>query len=155
VQPVSNGITVTRRYLDADGLPVTSAHVGDTITVELTVITRTSLHYFVLEDFYPAGADAVNTRLLTTPSTDSPLVSISRQPDSYWGWGWWFFSYVELRDERAVFSAESLSSGTYVLSYTVRLGVPGEYHVLPASAFQFYYMDIYGYSGSTVFTVLP
>ena len=58
---MDRGITINRRILNEAGDPVTSAAVGDVLTVELTVTAPNDLHYVIIEDYYPTGADAVNS----------------------------------------------------------------------------------------------
>ncbi len=154
VEALSRGIIVSRRYLDEDGNPVTQAQVGDVVTVELNIIAPNDLYYVVVEDFYPAGAEAIDTRQLTesvlgerpTLRPDEPL---------FWGWGWWWFSQTELRDEKAVMFADYLPAGTYQYTYQLRMGLAGEYRVIPPTAQEFYFPEVYGRGEGSLFTVTP
>jgi len=49
------------------------------------------------------------------------------------GYGWWYFTHSELRDEKAVLFATFLPKGTYEYTYTLRASVPGEYRVIPTT----------------------
>src|SRR5690606_40773523 len=60
------------------------------------------------------------------------------------GWGWWYFAETDLRDEKAVMFADVLPAGTYQYTYQLRLGLPGEYRVIPPTARQFYLPEVYG-----------
>jgi len=46
-----------------------------------------------------------------------------------------------------------LSPGTYELTYTLVLVNPGEYQVLPARAWQFYFPEVQGNSEGDVFKI--
>jgi alpha-2-macroglobulin len=69
------------------------------------------------------------------------------------GWGWWWFSNIDFRDEAVVLSASYLPAGTYEFVYTIRTGLAGEYNVIPAVGQQVYFPEVYGRSAGTVFTI--
>jgi len=154
VDPLSRGIIVSRRYLNEAGKPITDGQVGDTVTVELSIVAPHDLYYVVVEDFYPAGAEAIDTNLLTESilggrpelQPDDPLAR---------GWGWWWFSQTDLRDEKAVLFADTLPAGTYTFKYDLRLGLAGEYRVIPPVAQEFYLPEVYGRGAGSLFTIHP
>nr|MBN1228545.1 alpha-2-macroglobulin [Anaerolineae bacterium] len=154
VPALNRGIVISRRYLDAEGNPVTGGAVGDTLTVEVSVITARDLYYLVVEDPLPAGAEAVDTNLLTE-SQLSERPTLELDDPLRWGWGWWWFSEVDLRDEKAVLYADFLPSGTYVFSYQIRLGIPGTYRVIPSTAREFYFPEVYGRGEGLLFEIEP
>lgn len=155
VQAESRGVTINRRYLDGEGNSITQARVGNVITVEVSVIVPTEMHYLIIEDYYPAGAEAVNSELLTESGTfRPPSLSEVQEGDGYWGWWWWRHFDIQLKDEKAIATADFVSPGTYLFTYQVRLGVAGEYHVIPAVAWEFYFPEVYGRTGGSLFTVL-
>ncbi len=152
IKQASKGFVVTRRYLNEDGQPVEGGVVSETLTVELTIIVQEDQHYIYIEDPFPAGASGIDSNLLTESLADRPMFSYGEGRQS---WGWWWFSQVQIRDEKAVLYAERLPAGTYVFTYQLRLGVPGEYHVMPAIAQNFYFPDVYGRTGGTLFVIEP
>ncbi|GIK65369.1 MAG: hypothetical protein BroJett018_31630 [Chloroflexota bacterium] len=155
VEPASRGIIIERRYYranDPDKTPITSAHVGEEIVVELTIIAPRNLHYVVIEDPIPAGSDAVDPNLLTTSIlSDGP--ELERDDPLSRGWGWWWFSQTEFRDEKVVMYATYLPPGTYTYSYTLRMGLAGEYNVIPPTGFEFYFPEVYGRGAGLLFTI--
>lgn len=153
VLPLSRGIIVNRRYLDEQGSPVTQGRVGDTLTVELTIIAPNDLYYVVVEDPYPAGAEAVDTGLLTESVLGERPILRPDDPLAQ-GWGWWWFSETDLRDEKAVLFADYLPAGTYQHTYQIRLGLPGAYRVIPPVAQEFYMPEVYGRGAGTLFTIV-
>ncbi len=154
VEPLSRGVIVDRRYLDAEGNPVTEGRVGDILTVQVTVIAPHDLYYVVIEDPLPAGTEAVDTSLLTENITGERPVLRPDDPLTH-GWGWWWFSNIDLRDEKLVASAEFLPAGSYQLTYQIRLGMPGTYRVIPTVGWEFYFPEVYGRGGGMLFTILP
>ena len=154
VEAVSNGISVSRRYLDADGEPVTSANVGDIVEVRLTVVVPNSLHYVTIEDPIPAGTEAINPDLDTSAQIGT-RPGLDRLDVDRYGWGWWWFSNIEFRDEQVVLSSTFLPAGTYEYVYSLRASVPGTYNVIPATAQETYFPDVYGRSAGETFTVTP
>lgn len=157
VEPVDRGILITRQYSlldDEEGTPITGGRVGDEVLVTLTIIAPKPLHYVVIEDPIPAGAESIDTTLLTTPqSSQGPRLQRQRRYGT--GWGWWYFSRTEFRDEKVVLYATYLRSGTYTFTYTLRLGLAGEYNVIPTTGFEFYFPEVYGRSDGMLFTIEP
>lgn len=157
IQPTSRGIIVERRYHlanDEDRTPIDHARIGDEVVVTLNIIVPSGLHYVVIEDPFPAGAEAIDPRLLTTSTIGRPP-TLSRHDPLRSGWGWWWFSHIELRDEKAVLYATYLPPGTYTYVYRLRMNLPGEYNVIPTTGTAFYFPEIYGRGAGMLFTVEP
>ncbi|MCX6094114.1 MAG: Ig-like domain-containing protein [Candidatus Bipolaricaulota bacterium] len=163
VGPLDRGILVDRRYVAADCAAdatcpdVVEAAVGETFEVRLTLIAPHDLYYVVLEDPIPAGCEAINTAL-ATESVESLDPSLSRESGRspwYFWWWWRWYSRSEIRDEKVVLFADYLPAGTYSYVYQVRAVQPGEYKVLPASAHEFYFPEVFGRSAGRAFTVVP
>lgn len=157
VEPVNAGIIVSRKYYafnDDSRTPITSGKVGDQVVVVLTVIAPSNLHYVIVEDPIPAGSAAVDPGLLTN-SVVSQQPQLDRTDPLYYGWGWWWFSRTEFRDEKVVMYATYLPRGTYEFRYTIRLGLPGEYNVIPPTANEFYFPEVYGRGEGLLFTIQP
>ncbi len=155
VQPLDRGIIVQRVYTladDADETPITAAEVGQPVRVTVTLIVPSTLHYVVVEDPLPAGADAVNPQLLTE-SLVGTQPRITRERPLSTGWGWWYFSTVEMRDEKVVFYAPYLPAGTYQLTYVLRPSLAGQYNVIPPTAQEFYFPEVYGRGAGVLFTI--
>ncbi|MEA3308891.1 MAG: alpha-2-macroglobulin family protein, partial [Chloroflexota bacterium] len=161
VEAESRGITLQRAYCEPveepgaapeSCVPVASAAPGDLVEVRLTLILPYSRYHLILEDPYPAGMEPVDPTLLTEQQyLDGP--DMQPEPLSRWGWWWNPFTHRELRDERAVFFAESLSSGTYQVRYLLRAALPGTYRVLPATASEMYFPEVWGRTAGDTFQV--
>lgn len=162
VRALDRGIVVARQYslTDAPDLLVSEAAVGDTIRVKVTVIAPTDLYYVTVEDPLPAGCEAVDVTLNTTSVVgEAPMVeNLTLQEKDAWyrwyGWGWWWFSNSEMRDERVTLFSTYLPRGTYEYTYVIRASVPGTYHVMPTTAYEMYYPEVFGRSDGGEFVVL-
>jgi uncharacterized protein YfaS (alpha-2-macroglobulin family) len=162
VTALNRGVIVSRKYTDVDCDPeeetcpaLDSALVGDVIRVKLTIIAPNDLHYVVVEDPFPAGAEGVDQSLKITSVVGEPPELVRTDPRTPWGdsYGWWWFSQTELRDEKAVLFATYLPRGTYEYSYLIRASLPGEYRVIPTHAYQMYFPEVFGRSDGGVFTI--
>ncbi len=157
IEPLNRGLIVERRYTladDASNAPITDARVGDLVTVRLTVIAPNDLHYVVIEDPIPAGSDAVNPDLATSQQTGTQPELNPQNPLSQ-GWGWWWFSNIEYRDEKVVLFSSYLPAGTYEYVYTIRAGLPGTFNVIPTTGYEFYFPEVYGRGAGSTFTIAP
>ncbi len=155
VEAANRGIIIDRKYSllnDPDGAPVTSAEVGQPVQVTLTIIAPSNLHYVVVEDPLPAGADAVNPNLQTSSQVGTQP-SLSRERPLSRGWGWWWFSNTEFRDEKVVLYATYLARGTYQFEYVMYPGLAGEYNVIPPTGQEFYFPEVYGRGDGSLFTI--
>jgi uncharacterized protein YfaS (alpha-2-macroglobulin family) len=162
IAPLDRGISVSRAYfpLGADlktATPVTSARVGDLLTARLTIVLPTDVYHFVVEDYIPAGAEILNTNLKTSQlgisGEPGPLYD-PRDPYSS-GWGWWLFNPAQIYDDHISWTASYLPAGTYELTYTLTILQPGEYKLLPARAWMFYFPEVQGNSAGGMLEIKP
>jgi hypothetical protein len=163
VQALDRGILVARQYspVDRPGTYVDTARVGDVVKVKLTIIAPSDLYYVVVEDPLPAGFEGVDLSLKTTSvvGEQPELRNITAEEQSWWfrryGWGWWWFSHTEMRDEKVVLFAQYLPRGVYEYTYLIRAGVPGEFLVIPTTAYEMYFPEVFGRSDGAKFVVEP
>src|SRR5258708_10667149 len=151
VKALSRGIVIQRAYsleTDKNHTPITTAHVGDEIRVTLTIVVPETLNYVAIEDPIPAGTQAIDLHLETSAreNLNDPL---------QYGWEYWVFTHIELRDDRTVLYAPYLPKGTYQYIYQLRAGVPGIYRVMPTNGHEFYMPEVFGRSDGQLFTLLP
>ena len=163
IEPLARGIVVERRYVaascDLGGAcdEVDRAAVGETVRVRLTLIAPHDLYYVVVEDPLPAGCEAIDPELATTTLlADGPALyregSAGLRPP--WSWWWRWYSRSELRDEKVVLFADVLPAGTYVYEYSFRATHVGDYHVIPTTAHEFYFPEVFGRSDGRLFEVV-
>jgi hypothetical protein len=159
IEPEDRGFTVQRRYTLADCAEqdrrdcpeVREVKLDDTIRVDLTIITPHDRYYVVVEDPLPAGGEAVDTGLATT-SLLAMGPDVRRQDSPFWWW-WRWYTRAELRDEKVVLFTDYLPAGTYEYSYTFRATLPGDYHVIPTVANEFYFPEVFGRSDGRMLTI--
>ncbi len=164
VKALNRGIVVARQYTIPDGKcgtkdnapcpAVTSAKVGQDIRVKVTIIAPNDLYYVVIEDPIPAGTEPVDTSLLTT-SVVGQAPQLDYENPLYYGWGWWWFSNTDLRDEKVVLSATYLPKGTYEYTYTVHASLAGTYNVIPTTGYEFYFPEVSGRGDGLAFKIEP
>jgi hypothetical protein len=163
IGPLNRGIIVDRRYADAgctEGIKcpqVDQAAVGDVVQVRLTIIAPHDVYYVVVEDPLPAGAEAIDVGLETTSLLEQ-VPGLYREAEGedwpgFYRWWWRWYSRSEMRDEKVVLFADYLPAGTYEYVYTFRATLPGEYQVLPTTAQEFYFPEVFGRAGGGLFTV--
>ena len=163
IKPLNRGIIVSRRYTDpacSDGAKcpeVNHVAVGDVVQVRLTIIAPHDLYYLVVEDPLPAGAEPIDVTLDTTslleqqPGLYRETENESLYDFTYWWWRW--YSRSEMRDDKAVLFADYLAAGTYEYTYTFRATLPGEYQVIPTTANEFYFPEVFGRADGRLFTI--
>lgn len=144
---------------DNVGETVTSAAVGDVLSVTVTLVAPTDMHYLQVEVPIPAGTEPIDTSLATTSEQfGAPQFGLEeesssgQQPDRYW-WRYWVPSHTDLRDEKVALFADYVPAGTYEYTFQVRASLPGEYRVLPVHAEEMYFPEVWGRSSGGLFTV--
>ncbi len=155
VASLDAGISVERVYypLGAEESTVDSvskAAAGDMLEVHLTVTLENEAYYLVVEDYIPAGAEILDTNLKTSQQFIEYDVS-----DPFGdGWGWWYFNDPQIYDEHITWAVNYLPAGTYELTYILVLNQPGQYRVIPAQAWQFYFPEVQGNSAGMLFEIV-
>jgi hypothetical protein len=174
VQPLSRGVSISREVRLADcGLPpaaastankpaaqcpvIDKARVGDVLTVKLNIVAPRELHYLIVEDPLPAGAEAIDASLRTTSQT-AQGPELDRAPrngkQGPWWWDWWWTpTHTELRDEKTALFAAWLGPGSYEFTYQIRASLPGKFLTLPPTAYQMYAPEVWGRGAGGVFTI--
>ncbi|MEM7799038.1 MAG: Ig-like domain-containing protein [Chloroflexota bacterium] len=164
IEARDDGIMISRQYFDPDDpeTPIEAAAVGDTVMVRLSIVAPNTLHYVGIEDWLPAGLEAIDTSLATSEQGSPEVgetggVRTDVNFTSYYasGWGWWYFDHVQLRDEKVIISADWLPRGTYEYVYLARAATPGTYSVIPPRAEQFYFPEVSGRGDGMSFVVYP
>jgi alpha-2-macroglobulin len=156
VEPLDNGLIIERRYTlqnDDDLTSIDSARIGDVVQSRLTIIVPEPVYYVNIEDPLPAGAEAIDPNLATSERIG--VRPSFERVDQARGWGWWWFSNIEFRDEKVVLSTSYLPAGVYEFVYNVRLTTVGVYNVIPPTGQEFYFPEVYGRGAGMLFTVLP
>ena len=160
LDPISRGFIVERRYYDAacdpaaeTCEPIDTIAAGGRVRVELTVIVPNDRIYVTVEDPIPAGTDAIDPNLLTSASGNEGVIVPAEGEFGRGFWGWWYFDHIQYRDEKVVFLSQFLPAGTYQYTYFLQPNIPGAYQVMPTTAREQYFPEVFGRSEGAIFTI--
>jgi alpha-2-macroglobulin len=169
--PLNQGMEITRAYYphirncpDRNCGPVQDAEVGEMVTAQVTLVLPNDAYYVMVEDYLPAGAEILDTSLKTSQlgkeiepewwesePEPEPLYDFRRPFED--GWGWWHFRTPQVYTDHIAWSVDYLPAGTYILTYDLVITHPGEFRVLPARAWEFYFPEVQGHSAGTMFRI--
>ena len=159
VTPLSQGVSITRSYFPSgeacpqgDCEPIRNAQAGELVTAHLTLTIPDTMYYLVIEDYIPAGTEVLDASLKTSQQGTEPKFDPAQPFDE--GWGWWYFGDPQIYDDHIAWATDSLPPGTYELTYQLVILQPGEYRVLPARAWQFYFPEVQGTSAGEIFEIV-
>lgn len=151
LDPLDRGFVVARTYEAVDDPadvrrdPDGTWHVraGARVRVRLTMVAESRRDHVALVDSLPAGFEAQNPALTTTP--DVPTDSSGGTGGAAPVWQWWsWFDHQNLRDSRAEAFANSVDGGTYDWSYVALATTPGSFVAPPARAEEIYAPETFG-----------
>jgi uncharacterized protein YfaS (alpha-2-macroglobulin family) len=163
--PVDRGLTVSREYVLAEaecspqGCPAVnsvSIQASNPVVVgRVTVTVPQDMYYVVVEDRIPAGMEIINLRLKTAPVIVENQVTTKVDAFNPFarGWGWWWFGEPVIYDDHIRWVADYLPAGTYTLVYRMQPLVAGEFRVIPARAYTYYFPEVEGRSAGAIFTI--
>ncbi len=170
VKPLNAGMSIERVYCRSERsetqtkteartcTPLSSIKLApdQLVTAQLTLTLPHDSYYVMVEDHIPAGMEILDRNLKTSQlgvdSTDVQVQFDDAHPFAN-GWGWWLFNEPQIHDEGILFTADYLPAGTYVLTYTLVPLQAGEFHVLPAHAWQSFFPEVQGTSAGTMFEI--
>lgn len=154
ITPFGKGMSLSRAYSfveEGDDLTFTQhGSTAELIRVHLNLTVESDTYYLKMEDTIPAGAEILDTRLKTT-QRDQAAFDVSTPFRE--GWGWWYFNAPQVYDDHITWTADFLPAGTYQLTYTLALNLPGEYQVLPTRAWQVYFPEVQATSAGDEFII--
>ena len=163
VKPLDLGMRVDRLFCKQEKqtcTPLTSLSLASTesITAQLTLVLPHDSYYVMVNDYIPAGMEILNQNLKTSQlglnATDVQAQFDNSNPFAD-GWGWWLFNDPQIHDDSILFSANYLPAGTYVLTYTLIPLQAGEYHIMPAHAWQAFFPEVQGTSAGETLEIKP
>ena len=117
--------------------PQARFRAGDLVRVKLSVRTAADLAYMMLDDPLPAGAEV-----------------LSRDDLEAGEWDYWYSDMI-VRDELVGFFARDLPSGRHLITYDLRLELPGRYHALPTHVSCMYQPSVRAVGPGAVLEVAP
>jgi uncharacterized protein YfaS (alpha-2-macroglobulin family) len=168
LRPDARGISVERWYERFDdGRPVTELVEGELVRVRLRVTVPGDREFVAVEDPLPAGLEAVDLSLRTSatlrpfasPESDSAearrdMEAMGTSHFGRWYGGWWSpWEHSEIRDDRVLYFARRLWTGSYTASYVARATTSGRFVRPPAHAEEMYNPAVNGRSEGGTFRV--
>lgn len=125
-EPMSEGIEVSREYRNKDGQPVTSAKLGEELTVVLRVRSTDDqvLANVAIEDLLPGGFEIVEE-------------SVHTGRCDYWDG----IDYVDVREDRLL-AFGSITGNETEIHYRIKATNPGSYAIPPPQAEAMYHQKI-------------
>jgi uncharacterized protein YfaS (alpha-2-macroglobulin family) len=171
--PDIKGLVVERWYERFDdGRTVTAVDEGELVRVRLRVTAPASRDFVAVEDVLPAGLETVDLTLRTTgtlgPFMNAGNTATAQRRDReaggtpndelYGSWlgGWWSpWGQPEQHDDRTVFFARKLWSGSFTVSYIARATTAGRFVRPQAHAEEVYNPAVNGHSEGGWFDVRP
>ncbi|HEX9029207.1 MAG TPA: alpha-2-macroglobulin family protein, partial [Anaerolineales bacterium] len=166
IPALQNDVSIGRAYFSSgsecpagDCPAIQSAQAGQRVTVRLSLTLEHDAYDLLVQDFIPAGAEILDTHLLTSQQGPGGAPAAEPQYDPRHpfdqGWGWWYFHEPQIHADRIAWEADTLPAGTYQLTYTLVILQPGQYRVRPAGARQLYFPDVQGSSAGALFEIKP
>jgi hypothetical protein len=141
-KPRAAGFSIERQLLDPEtGKPVTRLQVGQVLIARVVVKSDVDRHWVALSNPLPAGLEPVNTKLATSRQ-DEPT-EIEKQQNRWWMDRW---DHTELGDDEVRAFRDHMPAGERVLTYRVRVTLPGKYMALPARVEEMYAPEVMGRS---------
>lgn len=139
--------TLLKGY-DVDWKPLKSGdHVnsGNRIKVEITLDSKNNYEYLVVEDYKPAGLEAVE---LKSGSGYADQLDHKGRVTNNKTW-----LYQEYRDQKAVMFIDKIKQGKHRISYELRAEVPGTFHGMPNQTHAMYVPEIRANSSEMIISV--
>jgi uncharacterized protein YfaS (alpha-2-macroglobulin family) len=140
-----------REILSADGsdTPLTKVKAGDLVKVRVTVLASGAMNYVQVDDYLPAGLEAVDTGLRTTAREELRGAACRIAFRACFS----PFTHAEIRDDRLALFARELPKGAHEYVYFARATTAGTYQVRPSRAAEVYFPDVWGRTDSGVLVV--
>jgi uncharacterized protein YfaS (alpha-2-macroglobulin family) len=125
---LSQGLEITRDYLDAAGKPATTVKQGEELTVRVRFRTLAKREIWdgVVVDVLPGGFEPILDGLQRAAGDDAPRAA-----------GAWYPDYVDVREDRVI-AFGPIGPATRELAYRIRATTAGRFLVPPAYAESMY-----------------
>ncbi|MFN8557015.1 MAG: alpha-2-macroglobulin family protein [Dehalococcoidia bacterium] len=159
------GIAVAREFLSPDDdRSLTRVRAGDLVKVRVTVLASGTLNYVAVEDFLPAGLEAVDASLRTTTREIAQRQRAEAERQAKLRGAacriafrscYSPFTHADIRDDRVALFAQSMPKGAHEYVYFARATAAGTYLVRPSVVSELYFPDVRGRSDSGTFVVEP
>jgi uncharacterized protein YfaS (alpha-2-macroglobulin family) len=156
----AQGMSLERRFLDAEGRAAGGVPAGGEVTLEVAISSTTDGRFVAIEAPLPAGLEAIDPNLATTARAPAQAEG-ERTEDRGEDYGDEAFSFwelpgidhIEMRDDRIVLYATWLPAGTHRTKVRCRATTPGMFVLAPAHAERMYAPEIFATTAGGSFEV--
>ncbi len=152
LEPRDEGIAVIKRIETPDGKPLAEIKAGSLVMVTVDIILPQERLFVVVDDPLPAGFEAVNPRFLTE-SEEQQAALDRREEDDDEPW-WEGFGHVEMRDDRVLLFAESLTAGLHTRRYLARARTLGTFLLPGTHVSEMYAPEVFGRGAESIVTIV-
>jgi alpha-2-macroglobulin len=147
------GFGLRRRYQrlndENQAQDLAGLRVGDRVLVTLRLQVRKPARYVAVDDPLPSILEAVN------PNFGNQLSGTALNSGTIADGDYWTSDFQELRTDRALFFANWVTPGDYVIQYVARVRAAGRATAPAAKAEEMYHPDRYGLCETAVLTSQP
>ena len=147
------GIAVIKRLETPDGKPLGEIKAGSLVMVTVDVVLPQERLFVVVDDPLPAGFEAVNPRFLTESEEQQRALDRKEDGDEEGRW-WEGFGHVEMRDDRVLLFAESLTAGLHTSRYLVRARTFGTFLLPGTRVSEMYAPEVFGRGSESTVTIV-
>ncbi len=125
--PISDGLEVSREYRNQDGVAVTSAALGEELTVVLRVrsVENRVIDNVAIEDLLPGGFEIVDESARTGRCS----------------YGWGGIEYVDVREDRLL-AFGTIDGNVTTITYRIKATNHGTYVIPPPQAESMYHLKL-------------
>jgi uncharacterized protein YfaS (alpha-2-macroglobulin family) len=154
-ESVERGFAIEREYEciaaselargETKGKACTSVKAGDYVRVIVRVAVPATRRFVVVEDPLPAGLEAVNFALTTSPQAAQSALGFELAPADH----------TQLFDDRAIFAVTELEPGLHRYGYLTRATTTGRFVVPPARVEEMYHPETFARTAGRTLEVTP
>ncbi len=146
------GIAVIKRLETPEGKPLGEIKAGSLVMVTVDVVLPQERLFVVVDDPLPAGFEAVNPRFLTESEERQRALDQREEGDEE---RWWEgFGHVEMRDDRVLLFAESLTAGLHTRRYLARARTFGTFLLPGTQVSEMYAPEVFGRASENTVTIV-
>jgi uncharacterized protein YfaS (alpha-2-macroglobulin family) len=135
------GISVLKHLESLDGKSVQTVKAGSLVVVAVDVVMPQEGLFIVVDDPLPAGFEAVNPSFLTESEEQLRKLDKIDEGDERW---WEGFHHVEMRDDRVLLFADSLTAGLHTHRYLARALTFGTFLAPGTKVEEMYSPEVFG-----------
>ena len=144
------GISILKHLESLDGKPLQTVKAGSLVVVAVDVVMPQEGLFIVVDDPLPAGFEAVNPSFLTESEEQLRKLDKIDERDERW---WEGFHHVEMRDDRVLLFADSLTAGLHTHRYLARALTFGTFLAPGTKVEEMYSPEVFGRGAEQIATI--